>query len=58
MLRSFVGAQVTMATELLGSGFDIFLTGGDAPLVMDVIPGAHVVPDLVFIGLAIACPID
>jgi type III pantothenate kinase len=58
MLRSFVGAQVTMATELLGNSFDIFLTGGDASLVMDVIPGAHVVPDLVFIGLAIACPID
>jgi len=58
MLRGFVSGQVAMATELLGSDFDTFLTGGDAPLVMDVIPDARVVPDLVFIGLAIACPID
>ncbi|WP_339414551.1 pantothenate kinase [Pseudomonas sp. EA_35y_Pfl2_R5] len=58
MLRGFVSGQVAMAAELLGSEFDVFLTGGDAPLVMDVIPGARVVPDLVFIGLAIACPTD
>ncbi|WP_394237664.1 pantothenate kinase [Pseudomonas anguilliseptica] len=58
MLRGFVTAQVAMAAELLGGDIDVFLTGGDAPLVMDVIPGARVVPDLVFIGLAIACPID
>lgn len=58
MLRGFVSGQAAMAVELLGAEFDVFLTGGDAPLVMDVIPGARVVPDLVFIGLAIACPID
>lgn len=58
MLRGFVSGQVEMAAELLGADFDVFLTGGDAPLVMDAIPGARVVPDLVFIGLAIACPID
>ena len=58
MLRGFVGGQYAMAGELLGGGVDVFLTGGDAPLVMDVIPGARVVPDLVFIGLAIACPVD
>jgi type III pantothenate kinase len=58
MLRGFVGGQVTMAAEMLGDDFDIFLTGGDAPLVIGVVPGARVVPDLVFIGLAIACPID
>lgn len=58
MLRGFVSGQVAMAAELLGSDVDVFLTGGDAPLVMDVIPGARFVPDLVFIGLAIACPID
>jgi len=58
MLRGFVSGQVVMAAELLGVDFEVFLTGGDAPLVMDVIPGARVVPDLVFIGLAIACPID
>lgn len=58
MLRGFVSGQLAMAAELLGADVDVFLTGGDAPLVMDVIPGARVVPDLVFIGLAIACPID
>ena len=58
MLRGFVSGQAAMAVELLGGDFDVFLTGGDAPLVMGVIPGARVVPDLVFIGLAIACPID
>ena len=47
-----------MAGEVLGDDFDVFLTGGDAMLVMDVLPQARVVPDLVFIGLAIACPID
>ncbi|MGE6794224.1 pantothenate kinase [Pseudomonas guineae] len=58
MLRGFVGGQLALAAELLGDDFDIFLTGGDAPLVVDVMPGARVIPDLVFIGLAIACPID
>ena len=58
MLRGFVSSQVQMAAEVLGAEFDVFLTGGDALLVVDVIPGARVVPDLVFIGLAITCPID
>lgn len=58
MLRGFVSGQLAMAAELLGEDFDVFLTGGDAPLVSDVIPGARVVSDLVFIGLAIACPIN
>lgn len=58
MLRGFVYGQAAMAVELLGEDFDVFLTGGDAALVKGVIPGARVVPDLVFIGLAIACPID
>ena len=58
MLRGFVEGQLKMAGEVLGDDFDVFLTGGDAMLVMDVLPQARVVPDLVFIGLAIACPID
>jgi len=58
MLRGFVSGQMAMAADLLGHDIDVFLTGGDAPLVMDVIPEARFVPDLVFIGLAIACPID
>lgn len=58
MLRGFVSGQLAIAAECLGGAFDVFLTGGDAGLVVDEIPGAQVVPDLVFIGLAIACPID
>lgn len=58
MLRGFVSTQVAMAAEFLGEDFDVFLTGGDAPLVVDVVPGVRVVPDLVFIGLAIACPVN
>lgn len=58
MLRGFVSGQVEMAAEFLGDNFDVFLTGGDAHLVKEVIPEARLVPDLVFIGLAIACPID
>ncbi|RMT56090.1 Type III pantothenate kinase [Pseudomonas savastanoi] len=33
------------------------MTGGDAALVADVLPGARIVPDLVFVGLALACPL-
>lgn len=58
MLRGFVSGQLAIAAECLGAAFDVFLTGGDAALVVDEIPGAQVVPDLVFIGLAIACPVD
>jgi type III pantothenate kinase len=58
MLRGFVNGQLAIAAEYLGDQFDVFLAGGDAPLVVDVIPGARVVPDLVFLGLAIACPLN
>jgi type III pantothenate kinase len=58
MLRGFVSGQLAIAAECLGNEFDVFVAGGDAPLVVDVIPGARVVPDLVFLGLAIACPLD
>ncbi|AOE83235.1 pantothenate kinase [Pseudomonas sp. TCU-HL1] len=57
MLRGFVLAQVALAAEHLGEDFEVFLTGGDALLVRDVLPRARVLPDLVFAGLAIACPL-
>lgn len=57
MLRGFVQAQLEMAKAYWDEHFDVFITGGDAALVEDVIPGARVVPDLVFIGLALACPL-
>ncbi|MDH4582086.1 pantothenate kinase [Pseudomonas sp. BN415] len=57
MLRGFVKAQIQLAAEYLGEEFEVFLTGGDALLVRDVLPRARVMPDLVFAGLAIACPL-
>ena len=49
--------QGAQARELLGNDFMVFLTGGDAALVADVLPEARAVADLVFIGLGLACPI-
>ncbi|MCY1354514.1 Type III pantothenate kinase [compost metagenome] len=57
MLRGFVQSQIDLAAEYLGDDFEVFLTGGDALLVRDVLPRARVLPDLVFAGLAIACPL-
>lgn len=57
MVRGFVGDQVALATELLGE-FDVYLTGGDADLVADLLPQARVCADLVFAGLALACPFE
>ena len=56
MLRGFAEAQLGVAAECLGADFEVFLTGGDSPLIGDVVPFARVVPDLVFIGLAVVCP--
>ena len=60
-----VEASVERVRELLGrlgraarGPGTVFLTGGDAPLVREAVPQARVVPDLVFVGLAMACPLD
>ncbi|GGJ22428.1 pantothenate kinase [Pseudomonas avellanae] len=57
MLRGFAMTQIEIAREYWGDDFAIFVTGGDAVLVADVLPGARIVPDLVFVGLALACPL-
>lgn len=57
MLQGFVLTQVEQAKALWGEDFTLFITGGDASLVNQVVPSARVVPDLVFVGLAIACPL-
>lgn len=57
MLQGFVQSQLTLAAELLGESYEVFLTGGDAVLVRAMLPHARVMPDLVFVGLAIACPL-
>ena len=57
-LRGFVREQYQLACELLGGDCAVFLTGGDAELVRDELPQARILPDLVFTGLAIACPLE
>lgn len=57
MLRAFVSEQLAMGRERLGADCAIFLTGGDASLVADLAPQARYEPDLVFRGLALACPL-
>ena len=57
MLRAFVADQYELAGKRFGGAFDVFLTGGDADVVKDVLPCARLVPDLVFDGLEIACPV-
>lgn len=56
MLRGFAHVQRLQAREYLGDDFQIYLTGGDASLLVDVLPTARMVPDLVFVGLGVVCP--
>jgi len=58
MLRGFVLTQLELARAYWGEQFAVFITGGDAELVKGVAPDARVVPDLVFVGLAMACPLS
>ncbi|MBA2930863.1 pantothenate kinase [Pseudomonas sp. CCUG 57209] len=58
MLRGFVLTQIELARSYWGDDFSIFLTGGDADLVLGSVPQARLVPDLVFVGLAMACPLS
>ncbi|MGH8388379.1 MAG: pantothenate kinase [Pseudomonas sp.] len=58
MLQGFVLTQLELARSHWGEDFSVFLTGGDAALVSGVVPEARVVPDLVFVGLAMACPLS
>ena len=58
MLRGFTLSQLQLAHEYWGEDFVVFLTGGDADLVVSVVPGARLVKDLVFVGLAAACPLS
>lgn len=58
MLRGFVLTQLELARSYWGKDFTVFLTGGDASQVSEIVPEARVVPDLVFVGLAMACPLS
>ncbi|QAX81618.1 pantothenate kinase [Candidatus Pseudomonas adelgestsugas] len=57
MLRGFIVIQLELARSQWGDDFTVFLTGRDAYLASDAVPCARLVPDLVFVGLAIACPL-
>jgi len=58
MLRGFVLTQLELARAYWGDDFTVFLTGGDAALVSGAVPQARLVPDLIFVGLAMACPLS
>ncbi|RMQ40613.1 Type III pantothenate kinase [Pseudomonas cichorii] len=57
MLRGFALTQLDLARSYWGDDFCVFVTGGDAALVEGVLTDVRVVPDLVFVGLALACPL-
>lgn len=57
MLRGFIREQLEIAHQYWRDDFETYLTGGDAGLVSEQIPHARLVSDLVFTGLALACPI-
>jgi type III pantothenate kinase len=56
MLKSYIESQLQLAERALGGAYAVFITGGDADLIGPLSVEALIVPDLVFIGLAIACP--
>lgn len=59
MLSGFVQEQLRVARRLLGENPAVILTGGDAHSLITVLPdNAIVVADLVFRGLALACPME
>lgn len=55
MVQGFISQQLLLAQKYLGADFVIYITGGDA--IHFSIQNAHYVPDLVFDGLALLCPL-
>lgn len=59
MLAGFVREQCRIAHQLLGDDMLVILTGGDAERMAEALPGeCEVINDLVFEGLALACPVE
>ncbi|SDU27680.1 type III pantothenate kinase [Halopseudomonas salegens] len=59
MLAGFVREQLRIATQLLGNKVLVILTGGDATRMAEMLPSeCNVINDLVFEGLALACPME
>lgn len=58
MLAGFVREQRRIAHQILGDDMLVILTGGDAERMAEALPGeCCVINDLVFDGLALACPV-
>lgn len=55
MVRSYIASQIESAEIYVGKSFTTFVTGGDVALANDL-SNVTCVPDLVFRGLAKACP--
>ncbi|MAB22899.1 type III pantothenate kinase [Pseudomonas neustonica] len=59
MLVGFVREQLKVARQILGDEMVVILTGGDAERMADALPETcHTLNDLVFDGLALACPVE
>lgn len=59
MLSGFVREQLRIAHQVLGNSLVVILTGGDAERMAELLPeGCHIINDLVFQGLALACPME
>lgn len=56
MLKGFIKEQLQLAQTELGASYAVLCTGGDSNVVCSELDGAVIQENLVFIGLAIACP--
>lgn len=56
MLVGFIAEQVQLAKQTLGQECVVVVSGGDSELVKEVVADAVIDKNLVFAGLAIACP--
>lgn len=56
MAVGFIADQIQLAKQKLGHEVSVIASGGDSKLVREVAVGAIIDKDLVFSGLAIACP--
>jgi len=54
-----VREQLRVARQVLGDEMVVILTGGDAERMAEALPETcHTLSDLVFDGLALACPME
>ena len=56
MLSGFIKEQLLCAQAELGASFAVVCAGGDSRFVCDIVTDAVIDEDLVFSGLALACP--